>query len=286
MLPTDVEGWEALTEEEIMALNPSADTVRDVIRDQFGLGSKCYFMNKAASIEYILNPDRRPAILSTSEAKYTERQKRGAELRSGGPMSERVLEMATDHGYRFVEASRPDGGFTDVFSGRKGKIAYIIEDIGDGERFLVQKKTALVLEESGQLADFDPRISQKKAKPAHEAGFNTLEDVIAGADPVTTVAAVEATEAIEYPHPVEATEEVAAAVTAVEDAVVDVPPFPVLPTDDAATSAEMAEVAGESKSEDEAQLDDMNHPTPIPTSDEESSEVESELDDILNSFPQ
>ncbi len=324
MLPTDTEGWEALTEEEIKALNPSADTVRDVIRDQFGLGSKCYFMTKAASIEFILNPDRRPAILAESEAKYTERQKRGADLRSGGPMSERVLEMAKDSEYHFVQASRPDDGFTDVFSGRKGKIAYIIEDNADGERFLVQKKTALILEEVGQLTGFDPRISQKKPKPAHEAGFNTLEDVIAGADPVVTEAAVEVTEAIDQPFDSEAfnqagfevkeavdnadaeaaevtedaeaavdypAEEVSAAVDvavadveATEAEAVDIPPFPVLPTDDAATPTEVAEVAGESKSEDEAQVDDMEHPTPTPT--DESSEVESELDDILNSLPQ
>lgn len=196
MLPTDVEGWEALTAEEIGALNPSADTIRDVIRDQFGLGSKCYFMNKSASVEYILNPDRRPAILAASEEKYTERQKRGAELRGGGKLEERVLAEADGHEYRFVEAQRPEGGFTDPFSGRNGKVAYVIQDIADGSDLPVQKRTALILEESGQLTGFDPRISTKRVKPAHEAGFSTLEDVIAGSDPITTEAATEVSTAI------------------------------------------------------------------------------------------
>ncbi len=200
MLPTDVEGWEALTADEFKALNPSADTVRDVIRDDFGLGSKCYFMTKVASIEYILNPDRRPAILADSEAKYAERQKRGAELRTGGKVEERVLEKADGHEYVFVAASRPDKGFTDPFSGRKGKIAYLISDIQDEAELPVQKKTALILEEAGLLTGFDPRISQKKVKPAHEAGLNTLEDVIVGADPAAAAAAAEIIDAIEIPE--------------------------------------------------------------------------------------
>lgn len=182
MLPKDIEGWDALSREELMALDPPANDLRLVIRDLYGLGSKCYFMNKGQSIEYILNPDQRPAILEAAEQKYKERQALNAELRTGPKLEERVLAEAEGREYRFVEATRPTNGFEDPFSGRAGKIAYIIEDVGDGTRFPVQKRTALILETAGQLSGFEPNAAYRKTKPAHEAGFQTLEDVLTKTD--------------------------------------------------------------------------------------------------------
>lgn len=188
MMPTSREEWEALSPEQ---LNDFSDLqLKKALQEHFGLKSHVYFMPVGKKRDYILSPDARPTLQAEAEERQRTHQSSGAAHRGKKPIKEMIAERSEDREYTFVGVDRPEGGFTDPFSDRNGAVAYIISDVADGEEFECQKQTCKALTELGRLAGFDERVTAKKQKPAHRAGHQTLEDVIAGGDPeVAEVAA-------------------------------------------------------------------------------------------------
>jgi hypothetical protein len=199
MTPTSREEWEALTP---TALDDFSDLqLKKALQEHFGLKSHVYFMPVAKKREYILNEDARPTIQAEASARQREHQAAGAAHKGKKTVKELIAERSEDREYEFVGVDRPQGGFTDPFNDRRGSVAYVVRDVGDGEEFPTQKQTAKALTELGRLSGFDERITAKKQKPAHKAGFSTLEDVIAGGDPAVQEAAAVITEPIPEPTP-------------------------------------------------------------------------------------
>ena len=190
--PTTREEWEQLDAGELDGY--SDQQLKTALQDCFGLKSHVYFMPVALKKEYILTPDKRPEIQEGAEQRQKEHQAAGAEHKGKKPISE-MIDLASDgRTYSFVGVDRPQGGFTDPFSERTGKVAYIIADTADGEEFPTQKQTCKKLDELGRLQGFDERIAAVKQKPANRAGHLTIEDIIASADPVTVEVAEEVEE--------------------------------------------------------------------------------------------
>lgn len=187
LLPTSQEEWEALPPEQLAKFSDLQ--LKKALKEFFGLRSHVYFMPVAAKREFILNPDERPVIQAAAEERQRAHQSAGATHKGKKPVRELIEERADGHSYEFVGVDRPTGGFSDPFNDRSGKIAYVIRDLADGSEFPTQKQTCKVLTELGRLAGFDERVSAKKQKPAHAAGFQTMEDVIAGGDPEVQEAA-------------------------------------------------------------------------------------------------
>ena len=181
--PTTREEWEQLDAGELDGY--SDQQLKTALQDCFGLKSHVYFMPVALKKEYILTPDKRPEIQEGAEQRQKEHQAAGAEHKGKKPISEMITEASDGRTYTFVGVDRPQGGFTDPFSERTGKVAYIIADTADGEEFPTQKQTCKKLDELGRLQGFDERIAAVKQKPANAAGHLTIEDIIASADPVT-----------------------------------------------------------------------------------------------------
>ncbi len=180
IIPTSREDWESLTAEQLDEY--SDQQLKDALREHFGLKSHIYFMPVAQKKEFVLNPDARPAIQKSAEDRQLEHQKAAAEHRGKKPVAEQISERSDGYLYTFEGVQRYPNGFTDPFSDRNGKVAYVIMDEVDGERYPTQKATAKKLTELGRLKGFDERISIKKQKPAHKAGLKTIEDVIASGD--------------------------------------------------------------------------------------------------------
>lgn len=201
--PTTREEWEALSVDELKK-HYSEQQLKDALREHFGLKSHIYFMGVAKKREYITNPDARRTLLAEAEERQKAHQSRGAEHRGKKSVKELVAERSEDRAYTFAGVERHDS-FTDPFNDRVGKVAYVITDVADGERFPTQKQTAKLLTELGRLSGFDERITAKKQKPAHKAGAQTMEDVIANGDP-RVQEAVKAVETMEEPEAIPATE--------------------------------------------------------------------------------
>jgi hypothetical protein len=216
IIPTSREDWESLTAEQ---LDECSDLqLKNALKEYFGLKSHIYFMPVAKKREFILNPDARPTLQKEAEDRRTSHQADGVEHRGKKPVAELIDERSDGRKYTFDGVERYPDGFTDPFNDRKGKIAYVIMDVEDGAKFPIQKRTAKKLTELRRLKGFDDRISAKKQKPAHKAGHQTIEDVIAGGDPEVQ----EAVSALHQADPVTAT------TTAVENLVdpqVDAEPF-------------------------------------------------------------
>ena len=187
IVPTSREEWEQVDDLDRF----SDKQLKDALQEHFGLRSHVYFMPVAKKKEYIRDPDQRPQLQAEAEERQRSHQKRGAEHRNKPSVAEMVEERSEDRTYEFVGVDRPEGGFTDPFNDRSGKIAYVIRDTGDGELFPTQKQTCKVLDDLGRLSGFDPSISARKQKPAHKAGYKTVEDVIAGSDPAALAVAAE-----------------------------------------------------------------------------------------------
>ena len=175
------EEWEQQTPEQLKEFSDLQ--LKKALQEYFELKSHVYFMPVGKKREFMLNPDQRPTLMAEAEERQKSHQAAGAAHKGKKPIKELIAENAQGRLYEFVGVERPDGGFTDPFSERTGVVAYIIRDAADGEEFPCQKQTCKVLTESDQLAGFDERITAKKQKPAHRAGFETLEDVIASGDP-------------------------------------------------------------------------------------------------------
>jgi len=191
MTPATREEWEALSAEQ---LNEYTDEqLKHTLRDFFGLKSHIYFMPVGKKREFILKPDSRPTIQAEAEEKQTAHKAAGAAHSGKKPVKELVAERSDGEQYQFVGVDRPQGGYTDPFNDRKGAVAYVIKDTADGEEYPVQKQTAKLLTELHRLTGFDERVTAKKQKPAHKAGFSTMEDVIAGGDPEVKEAVKEIT---------------------------------------------------------------------------------------------
>ncbi len=198
MTPTSREEWEALSAEGLAGFSDLQ--LKKALQEYFGLKSHVYFMPVTKKRDYILSPDSRPTLQAEAEERQKSHQSAGAEHRGKKPVKEMIADAARDNEYEFVGVDRPDGGFTDPFTDRSGKVAYVIRDKADGAEFPTQKQTCKALTELGQLTGFDERITAKKQKPAHQAGHQTLEDIIAGADPEMSQAA----EAVQTPPEPEA----------------------------------------------------------------------------------
>ena len=190
--PTTREEWEQLDAGELDGY--SDQQLKTALQDCFGLKSHVYFMPVALKKQYILAPDKRPEIQEGAEQRQKEHQAAGAEHKGKKPISEMITKASDGRTYTFVGVDRPQGGFTDPFSERTGKVAYIIADTADGEEFPTQKQTCKKLDELGRLQGFDERIAAVKQKPANRAGHLTIEDIIASADPVTVEVAEEVEE--------------------------------------------------------------------------------------------
>ncbi len=184
--PTSREEWEALTPDELGGY--SDQQLKTALQKQFGLKSHVYFMPVALKREYILNPAKRPEIQEGAEGRQKEHQAAGAEHKGKKPISEMIVEASDGRTYKFIGVDRPKGGFTDPFSERTGKVAYMISDEADGEEFPTQKQTCKALDGLGRLTGFDERIAAVKQKPANKAGHLTIEDIIASADEATVEA--------------------------------------------------------------------------------------------------
>lgn len=180
IIPITQEGWEALSGETLKEFSDLQ--LKKALQDHFGLRSQVYFMKVQDKRDFISNPDDRPTIQAEAEGKQTEHREAGAAHKGKAAVNELIEKFSEGRSYKFEGVERPSGGFEDVFSQRTAKIAYVIEDTEDGAQFPVQKRTAKTLEELGRLEGFDDRLSVKRQKPAHKAGFDTFEDVIAGAD--------------------------------------------------------------------------------------------------------
>lgn len=181
--PTSREEWEQLDAGELDGY--SDQQLKTALQEHFGLKSHVYFMPVALKKQYILTPDKRPEIQEGAEQRQKEHQAAGAEHKGKKPIGELITERSDGRTYTFVGVDRPQGGFTDPFSERTGKVAYLIADTADGEEFPTQKQTCKKLDELGRLEGFDERIAAVKQKPANRAGFQTIEDIIASADPAT-----------------------------------------------------------------------------------------------------
>lgn len=196
MMPTSREEWESKTLEELGEFSDLQ--LKNVLQEHYALRSLVYFMRAGTKKQYIVDEDARPTIQAEAKARQTAHQEAGASHRGKSPVKVLIAERSADREYEFVGVERPQGGFEDSFTDRKGAVAYFIRDVADGAEFPTQKQTCKALTELGRLVGFDERITAKKQKPAHKAGFRTIEDIIAGGDPEV----VEAAEAITKPKPV------------------------------------------------------------------------------------
>lgn len=196
--PTSREEWEGATLEQLKEFSDLQ--LKKALQDHFGLKSLVYFMPVGKKREYILDADERPTIQAAAQAKKDSHQKAGASHKGKAPVKELIAERSAGNQYEFVGVDRPEGGFVDSFTDRRGAVAYVIADLADGFEFPTQKRTCKALAELGRLVGFDERISAKKQKPAHKAGFTTIEDVIASGDPEVAVAASAIVPATELPE--------------------------------------------------------------------------------------
>lgn len=189
IIPTSREDWESLSAGE---LEPYSDLqLKKALQEFFGLKSHVYFMKIDAKRRFIMDPDSRRQITEDAEVGQAAHKVRGAEHSGKPSLAEQIAERSEDRSYRFIGVERPDDAFTDPFSDRTGRVAYMIMDIEDGARFPTQKRTCKRLVELGRLADFDERVTAKKQKPAHREGHQTLEDIIAGGDDEVAAVAAE-----------------------------------------------------------------------------------------------
>ncbi len=181
LVPSTRDEWEELSAEELDGYSDLQ--IREALKEHFGFKSAVYFMGVDAKKDYLLNPDDRPTIQAAARERQKEHQAAGAEHKGKVGVKVLVTERSEEHLYEFVGVDRPDGGFTDPFNDRAGVIAYVIRDAEDGSEFPTQKQTCRILTELRRLKGFDAKITAKKQRPAHRAGHQTVEDVIAAADP-------------------------------------------------------------------------------------------------------
>ena len=178
--------WEEQSAADIGARYSELELKGVLAADPFLLDSIRYFMGKANMVRFLREPDARDDILAEAEVKRDRHRTRNRENRPKGAVKDRVKDESEGRSFRFLKSDRVATGFTDSITERRGKVAYYIEDIADGQGYAVLKATASVLEELGRLSGLVPHIPQsrsKKGNAAHEAGMVTLDDIMAGSDP-------------------------------------------------------------------------------------------------------
>lgn len=141
-----------------------------------------YYMPKAAKVEFLLTEteERRLEILEGAKARRDEHHAYLRHRRKHGSPDRQALieERMGGQAWRFLTERRVNGSYTDSVTGRKAKIAYIVEGTQDERRLMLTKATLLDAHERlGLIVGWPPTKERVRAPEAKAAGLTSGAEV-------------------------------------------------------------------------------------------------------------
>lgn len=158
--------YEDLTDAELRALI-------ELPEDTAGLR---YYMSKGMKVEYLSTEDEavhqrlldRARERQVDHHAYLRRRRR-----DGSPDRRALIERKMGgRAWRFITQARFNDSFADFVTGRKAKIAYIVEDTMSGDRVRLTRSTLLDAHERlGLITGWPPPKARTRAPEAKAAGL-------------------------------------------------------------------------------------------------------------------
>lgn len=138
-----------------------------------------YYIPQAMKLEMLqgCTAERRSEIIAEGQAKRNEHHAYLRQRRASGPIDKEAAIAAKMSGaaWRYIDHVKLDGGFRDDCTGRKGKVAYTLENVSDGKRIKVIRGTvdhaAATLR---NVQNWPPPRGRRPAREAAAAGVVTM----------------------------------------------------------------------------------------------------------------
>lgn len=138
-----------------------------------------YYIRKDEKVELLttdVSPERLTAILTAARDRQREHHANLAHRRASGPVDkDKAIEgLFAGKRWRYVEQTRPANGFRDEATGRKAKLAFVLENVSAGT---THKFTRATVEQAHQqlrnVDNWPPPRGRRKATEAAAAGVIT-----------------------------------------------------------------------------------------------------------------
>lgn len=138
-----------------------------------------YYIPQAEKLELLqgVTKKRWAEIIKLGQDKRNEHHAYLRQRRATGPIDKEAAIAAkmTGFAWRFVESVRVPDGFRDDCTARKGKVAYVLENIADGKRIRVIRGTVDHAHATlKNVQNWPPPRGRRQAREAAAAGVLTM----------------------------------------------------------------------------------------------------------------